>query len=261
MIPHGVLLVSSGVRGREELLLVLVGAGDLVGREPDDRPLDARLRDRLHRPPRRRRSCSCLPASGHPASRPAGPGPSPASASSADRRRAEEPRDRPHGVAPRVSNVTPGDRADGSERVQRSCRAEAVTSRPGGRRATARGGRPAPAPPSPRPSARTAAAGTGRAGPSSTISVGSPARVTVCCGRGRLLVGLIATRQTIGSPLEMPPSMPPWRFVAVPMPAGLAGRTASLFSTAAQRSRRAKPAPYSNAVTAGSDSSALPGRP
>src|SRR5207248_5677911 len=52
--------------------------------------------------------------------------------------------------------------------------------------------------------------------PRVTISVGAPARVTVRCGCGRLLVGLTATRHTTGSPLLMPPSMPPWRFVSVP---------------------------------------------
>jgi hypothetical protein len=41
------------------------------------------------------------------------------------------------------------------------------------------------------------------------IVVGSPEVVTVRCGLGMLLVGLSATRQMIGSPLEMPPSMPP----------------------------------------------------
>src|SRR5438105_10207204 len=41
--------------------------------------------------------------------------------------------------------------------------------------------------------------------PFTAISVASPLRVTVGCGRGMLLVGLTATRMTIGSPLEMPP--------------------------------------------------------
>src|SRR5437879_3483007 len=52
------------------------------------------------------------------------------------------------------------------------------------------------------------------------ISVGSPARVTVRCGWGRLLVGLSATRHTTGSPLLIPPSMPPWRLSAPPAPSG-----------------------------------------
>jgi hypothetical protein len=42
-----------------------------------------------------------------------------------------------------------------------------------------------------------------------TISVGCPWRSTVRWGLGKLLVGLIATRQTTGSPVLMPPSMPP----------------------------------------------------
>src|SRR5260370_688730 len=68
--------------------------------------------------------------------------------------------------------------------------------------------------------------------PRVTISVGSPCRVTVGCGRGRLLVGFRATRSTIGSPLLMPPSMPPCRFVRVPMPCARSafGLNASLCS-------------------------------
>src|SRR5262245_11593352 len=53
--------------------------------------------------------------------------------------------------------------------------------------------------------------------PRVAISVGWPLRVTVRWGRGRLLVGFTATRQTTGSPLLMPPSIPPWRLVSVPM--------------------------------------------
>ncbi len=76
------------------------------------------------------------------------------------------------------------------------------------------------------------------------ISVGSPLRVTVACGRGKLLVGLIATRQTIGSPLEMPPSMPPWRLVTVPMrPSSL--RTNGSLLSLPRAVATPKPAPYS----------------
>ena len=38
------------------------------------------------------------------------------------------------------------------------------------------------------------------------LPVGSPARVTVRCGRGMELVGLTATRQTTGCPDDRPPT-------------------------------------------------------
>src|SRR5579883_301224 len=73
-----------------------------------------------------------------------------------------------------------------------------------------------------------------------------------------LLVGLTATRQTTGCPLEIPPSIPPWRLVSVPTPPGPAvGTNTSLFSLP-RRVAAPNPAPYSNPSTAGSDSSALP---
>src|SRR5438132_5614997 len=125
--------------------------------------------------------------------------------------------------------------------------------------------------------------------PRVAISVGSPERVTVFWARGKLLVGLTATRQTIGSPLEIPPSMPPCRFVSVPIrrcrpsPVGgqgdkeggrqgerlspsppllvslssaVRGMNASLFSLP-RAPATANPAPYSKPITAGSKSSAL----
>ena len=90
------------VGGREELLAVLVRAGDLVGRELHDRALDPLLRDRLTAllPGDDRvrafqlRGARLLARSvlGRHRQR-----------EQPDRRRAEEPRDRSHGVAPRVS--------------------------------------------------------------------------------------------------------------------------------------------------------------
>ena len=56
--------------------------------------------------------------------------------------------------------------------------------------------------------------------------VGAPSLVTVSWGWGRLLVGLMAQRRTMGMPEEMPPSMPPWRLVRVMM-FGRRGATAS----------------------------------
>ena len=117
--------------------------------------------------------------------------------------------------------------------------------------------RPAPGPSSPRPSARSAAADTDRAGPWSRSRSARRCRVTVCCGCGRLLVGLTATRQTIGSPLLMPPSMPPWRLVSVPMRAVALGNEGVVVLRCRgpwrRRSRRRTRTP----VTAGSDSRAL----
>jgi hypothetical protein len=86
--------------------------------------------------------------------------------------------------------------------------------------------------------------------------VGSPARVTVGCGRGRLLVGFSATRQTMGMPELMPPSMPPWRLEAVaiwPLASWTKGSLLALPRAVAT----AKPAPYSKATTAGNDSRPL----
>ena len=42
-------------------------------------------------------------------------------------------------------------------------------------------------------------------------------RLTVCCGFAIEGVGFIATRSTIGCPVEMPPRMPPAWFVVVVM--------------------------------------------
>src|SRR5262245_7184980 len=83
------------------------------------------------------------------------------------------------------------------------------------------------------------------------ISVGSPERVTVGWARDRLLVGLLATRQIIGSPLEMPPSMPPWRLVDVPIFPPSLRTKASLFAEP-RAVATPKPAPYSKPITAGS---------
>ncbi len=91
--------------------------------------------------------------------------------------------------------------------------------------------------------------------PFTRMSVDSPVRVTVRCERGILLVGWIATRHTIGIPLEMPPSIPPCRFEAV-----VIGEVASNTSLprVARMFATAKPAPYSKPNTAGSESNALP---
>ena len=86
--------------------------------------------------------------------------------------------------------------------------------------------------------------------------MGSPAVVTVACSRGRLLVGFTAARSTMGMPLEMPPSMPPWRLVPVTMrepadeapPSG--GRNRSLFSLPRSLAQP-NPTPYSTPSTAG----------
>ena len=86
--------------------------------------------------------------------------------------------------------------------------------------------------------------------------VGSPARVTVSWGCGRLLVGLTAQRSTIGWPEEIPPSMPPWRLPRVATrPARISN--GSLFSLPRARATP-KPAPYSTPSTAGRLNSALP---
>src|SRR5262245_16666503 len=90
--------------------------------------------------------------------------------------------------------------------------------------------------------------------PLTVTSVGSPLLVTVRWGCGRLLVGLMATRQMIGSPLEIPPNIPPWRLVSVPI-WGLSTK-GSLFLLP-RAVATAKPAPYSNPVTAGNDNSPL----
>ena len=94
------------------------------------------------------------------------------------------------------------------------------------------------------------------------IVVGAPADVTVSCGCGRLLVGFTAARRTIGMPLEMPPSIPPWRLVRVairtsPGAPSSARKKASLFSIPVSVAQP-KPMPYSTPSTAGRLNSALP---
>lgn len=51
--------------------------------------------------------------------------------------------------------------------------------------------------------------------PRARMSVSVPSLVTVCCLMPMVLVGLNATLITMSSPLEMPPWIPPERFVRV----------------------------------------------
>ena len=93
-------------------------------------------------------------------------------------------------------------------------------------RAGAACGRRARARTSPRRSAPRAAARTDRGGPWARAPSGLPSRSTVSCGRMIVAVGLNAMRSVIGSPFEMPPWMPPERFVRVPIvPSGRCDRT------------------------------------
>ncbi len=88
------------------------------------------------------------------------------------------------------------------------------------------------------------------------ISVGSPVRVTVRWGRDRLLVGFTAARQTIGLAAAdaTQHAAVPIRFRA---DAPVCLRTNKSLFWLPRAVATPKPAPYSNAITAGNDNSAL----
>src|SRR5205814_4906699 len=73
-------------------------------------------------------------------------------------------------------------------------------------------------------------------------------RSTVLSGDIRVEIGFIATRSTSGSPVVIPPSVPPARFVARARP----GRISSCTSEPLRRAA-SKPSPSSTPFTAGSD--------
>ena len=82
--------------------------------------------------------------------------------------------------------------------------------------------------------------------------VASPLALIVCCSLRIVAVGLKATRSTIGSPLLIPPWIPPELLVAVCRLPSLVGRNASL-CWLPSRVVPAKPEPISNPLVAGSD--------
>mmetsp|Transcript_4857 Transcript_4857/g.13018 ORF Transcript_4857/g.13018 Transcript_4857/m.13018 type:complete len:240 (+) Transcript_4857:244-963(+) len=83
-------------------------------------------------------------------------------------------------------------------------------------------------------------------------SLAWPSRVTVCCRRPIVLVGLNATRRMMFSPLEMPPWMPPLRLVAVRVRPSSSSTKTSLCSKPV-RYVPSKPEPTSKPLEAGSD--------
>ena len=86
--------------------------------------------------------------------------------------------------------------------------------------------------------------------------VALPSESTVCCSLRIVAVGLNATRITIGSPLLMPPWMPPELLVAVCSRPSLVGTKASLCSLPLSRVPL-KPDPISKPLVAGRDITAL----
>ena len=94
------------------------------------------------------------------------------------------------------------------------------------------------------------------------LVVSSPELITVACDCGKLLVGLTAARRTIGIPLEIPPRIPPCRFVRVrirrePVVSSRSLTNVSLLSVP-RSNAHPNPTPYSTPNTAGKLKRAFP---
>ena len=159
--------------------------------------------------------------------------------------RGRQPRPQPHrspgGLTPRGARLAAS--GSGIRPGRRGRTAGCGASPPGSRRRTSPAPRrPAPAPPSPRPPRPPRARRTRRSAGGCACAASPVATSTVRSARGTVEIGFIATRTRTGSPLVMPPSMPPARLVS-----RLTGSPGSISSCAALPRRRAvrNPSPIS----------------